>query len=1072
MNVDDFDQADLSKLKHSPGAIVRVKLHNFVTYTDVEFNPGPSLNMVIGPNGTGKSTLVCAICLGLGWGPNHLGRAKEVGAYVKHGCKEATIEIELQRKPKAEMNPVVKRIIYENNSTKFYLNGKPVTQTAISNLMKEFSIQIDNLCQFLPQDRVAEFAALDPVSLLKETQRAAAPPHVREWHKKLIEMGKAQKDLKILFDADNAQLQNLESRQRALQPDVARLRERQGVLREIELHKRAKPYARYRISREVWRTAKSTHRGLAAELEKCKTEQEPALKQMEEKENYKMGISEALKKKKKTVEEKDRYLQEFKRKKLDEPEGKIKDKRAELSAAVKKEKERKARNDEMRLKQSIQKLKEAYQDKPLDVDVQGYNAQLREKNREIAELGRKKDDIRAEVEPRTREIQQKAQLIAQLRTEINQLQSLDGQRENLLKSFSNDTYRAYMWIKENQNKFQKEVYGPPIVNCTVTDPRYADILEGIIGRGNALAITCQTESDYKLLSNTFFGSRNTQGMGLAEVTILSYAGASGATLAEQQSPCSSEELRQRFKMDGWALDFIEGPDAVLNMLCNEARLHTTPVTLRNLNSEENKNMESNFASWVTSRTIFQVRWRREYGPDAKSISTRKIQPGNVFSAHKVDQSEKQRLEKRNEDLLGEIDALKREIEDARTRYEKIKLDLKELEDERTAIHAEKDRKMLAVRQWNALGTKIEQEESRLAQKMKGNFREEAARLEAELTTLSMQRAKAALQFTTLVKNFFKLQDELLQLQIWELEAASDVDYLKARNQQVRDMLKTKSEEMERARIEAGRDHDVCKALIAKEDLSPEDNAYLDSITARNLTLEELDTEIDVIQGRLSLLHEGNPNAIREFEQREKEIEVLQKAIQEKLAKLDEFGKQIHEIREKWEPELDRVVRSISRAFSESFNKIGCAGEVRVHKVEEFDKWEIQILVKFREAESLQILTNQRQSGGERAVSTVFYLMALQSLAQAPFRVVDEINQGMDPRNERLVHHRMVGIACKKHTSQYFLITPKLLSGLTYHPRMKVHTINSGDWVEEGHKMDVAKYIARAKELKARGQLVV
>ena len=55
--------------KHQPGAIVRVKLANFVTYTAVEFFPGPRLNMVIGPNGTGKSTLVCAICLGLGWGP-------------------------------------------------------------------------------------------------------------------------------------------------------------------------------------------------------------------------------------------------------------------------------------------------------------------------------------------------------------------------------------------------------------------------------------------------------------------------------------------------------------------------------------------------------------------------------------------------------------------------------------------------------------------------------------------------------------------------------------------------------------------------------------------------------------------------------------------------------------------------------------------------------------------------------------------------------------------------------------------------------------------------------------------
>ena len=62
-------RSDRTRKKHQPGSIVRVKLANFVTYTAVEFFPGPSLNMVIGPNGTGKSTLVCAICLGLGWGP-------------------------------------------------------------------------------------------------------------------------------------------------------------------------------------------------------------------------------------------------------------------------------------------------------------------------------------------------------------------------------------------------------------------------------------------------------------------------------------------------------------------------------------------------------------------------------------------------------------------------------------------------------------------------------------------------------------------------------------------------------------------------------------------------------------------------------------------------------------------------------------------------------------------------------------------------------------------------------------------------------------------------------------------
>jgi len=63
------DDKEYAKDDHQPGSLVRVKLTNFVTYTAAEFHLGPSLNMIIGPNGTGKSTLVCAICLGLGWSP-------------------------------------------------------------------------------------------------------------------------------------------------------------------------------------------------------------------------------------------------------------------------------------------------------------------------------------------------------------------------------------------------------------------------------------------------------------------------------------------------------------------------------------------------------------------------------------------------------------------------------------------------------------------------------------------------------------------------------------------------------------------------------------------------------------------------------------------------------------------------------------------------------------------------------------------------------------------------------------------------------------------------------------------
>jgi hypothetical protein len=53
-----------------PGSIVRVQLHDFLTYDHVEFRPGPHLNMIIGPNGTGKSSIACAIALGLNWPPS------------------------------------------------------------------------------------------------------------------------------------------------------------------------------------------------------------------------------------------------------------------------------------------------------------------------------------------------------------------------------------------------------------------------------------------------------------------------------------------------------------------------------------------------------------------------------------------------------------------------------------------------------------------------------------------------------------------------------------------------------------------------------------------------------------------------------------------------------------------------------------------------------------------------------------------------------------------------------------------------------------------------------------------
>jgi chromosome segregation ATPase len=128
---------------------------------------------------------------------------------------------------------------------------------------------------------------------------------------------------------------------------------------------------------------------------------------------------------------------------------------------------------------------------------------------------------------------------------------------------------------------------------------------------------------------------------------------------------------------------------------------------------------------------------------------------------------------------------------------------------------------------------------------------------------------------------------------------------------------------------------------------------------------------------------------------------------------------------------------------------------------------------YSDEEKLQLLTSNRQSGGERSVSTMLYLISLQDLSMSPFRVVDEINQGMDPRNgfsnliiERLIHKIIVSTACSSSNhSQYFLVTPKLLPDLEYHDNMRILCIMNGTWQSENWSMNINEHLDQLLLLK-------
>lgn len=341
------------------------------------------------------------------------------------------------------------------------------------------------------------------------------------------------------------------------------------------------------------------------------------------------------------------------------------------------------------------------------------------------------------------------------------------------------------------------------------------------------------------------------------------------------------------------------------------------------------------------------------------------------------------------------------------------------------------------------------------------------------------------------------------MEVQHLEASSDLQTLRNKHHAFAVMLEKKTAEVAEAieAVKANRTKGralgaMAKKVIEENQGDPDAEEVHNMLSEPEYNMDQLRADIDSEKARLELTQGGSPHLIKEFEEREKQIKKLQDKLADFQTKLADYQTSIDEVRSHWEPKLDALIAKISDAFSDSFKRIGCAGQVSLDKVEDepgpngepggsdFEKWSIQIHVKFREQENMSLLDSHRQSGGERAVSTIFYLMALQSLSASPFRVVDEINQGMDPRNERMVHGRLVDIACASSEEedtddngnsiggggggQYFLITPKLLSGLVYKPGMKVLCIYSGEHMPEDYaKLDFKLAIRMMKDIKAK-----
>ena len=251
--------------------------------------------------------------------------------------------------------------------------------------------------------------------------------------------------------------------------------------------------------------------------------------------------------------------------------------------------------------------------------------------------------------------------------ELRNLDSQAGRAERKLAQASRDTAEAWAWVKENQDKFQDHVFGPPIVECTVQDRRFVDSVESMLQKGDLCSFTVQSREDFLTLKHELQDK-----LRLADINIQQ---TSPQSFARYRPPIDDAALHE-LGFDSWALNLIQGPEPVLAMLCAQSRIHMTAISLRDFSEDQYLAVtRSPLTSWVSGRNSHQITRRREYGEGATSTRVRAVRAAQVWTDQAVDtgakepiQQEIMRLNEEARDLKEQIDAKASKIEQLKDRY--------------------------------------------------------------------------------------------------------------------------------------------------------------------------------------------------------------------------------------------------------------------------------------------------------------------------------------------------------------------------------------------------------------------
>ncbi|XP_010189573.1 PREDICTED: structural maintenance of chromosomes protein 6 [Mesitornis unicolor] len=157
----------------------------------------------------------------------------------------------------------------------------------------------------------------------------------------------------------------------------------------------------------------------------------------------------------------------------------------------------------------------------------------------------------------------------------------------------------------------------------------------------------------------------------------------------------------------------------------------------------------------------------------------------------------------------------------------------------------------------------------------------------------------------------------------------------------------------------------------------------------------------------------------------------------KVKNLNKFIVLLEEIMTQRFKTYSQFLRNLSLRCKLSFDNFlrirACCGKILFDHRNET----LSITVQPREEDRSSLNDVRSLSGGERSFSTVCFILSLWSITESPFRCLDEFDVYMDMVNRRIAMDMILKVADSQHYRQFILLTPQSMSTLPTSSRIRI-----------------------------------